>query len=135
MHKLTGFTDRWSVKPGESIRFMVSSAVDAPFNLRFARHLCADPNPAGPGYREVTMPTILDGEHAGQEQAALPGSYGHATGLAIDPARGLTLTATIWPTLPNERQGLLSLSGQDGHAAGGRVRRACGRAAGPRRAL
>jgi N,N-dimethylformamidase len=114
MHKLTGYTDRWSVKPGESIRFMVSSAVDAPFNLRFARHLCADPNPAGPGYREVTMPTILDGEHAGQEQAALPGSYGHATGLAIDPARGLTLTATIWPTLPNERQGLLSLSGQDG---------------------
>ena len=112
MHGLTGYTDRWSAKPGESIRFMVSSAGDTPFTLRFARHLCADPNPAGPGYREVTMPTSLDGEHPGLAQPAKLGSYGHATGLPIDPAQGLALSATIWPTLPNERQGVLSLSGQ-----------------------
>ncbi len=91
---------------------MVSSAGDTPFTLRFARHLCADPNPAGPGYREVTMPTSLDGEHPGLAQPAKLGSYGHATGLPIDPAQGLALSATIWPTLPNERQGVLSLSGQ-----------------------
>ena len=114
MHRLTGYTDRWSVKPGESIRFMVSSAAGAPFSLRFARHICADPNPAGPGYREVAMPTGLDGEHPGLAQEAVLGSYGHATGLPLDPARGLTLTATIWPTLPNERQGVLSLSGPGG---------------------
>jgi N,N-dimethylformamidase len=113
MHALTGYTDRWSVKPGQDIRFMVSSAGGAPFSLRFARHLCADPNPAGPGYREVTMLSPLDGEHAGQEQVVL-GSYGHATAVAIDAAAGLRLTATIWPTLPDGRQGVLSLAGPAG---------------------
>jgi N,N-dimethylformamidase len=48
MHKLTGYADRWSVRQGETIRFMVSSASGKDFTLRFVRHLCSDPNPAGP---------------------------------------------------------------------------------------
>ena len=31
MHPLVGYCDRWSVKPGERIRFMVSSAQGARF--------------------------------------------------------------------------------------------------------
>jgi N,N-dimethylformamidase len=42
------------------------------------------------------------------------GSYGHATAVAIDAAAGLRLTATIWPTLPDGRQGVLSLAGPAG---------------------
>ena len=111
MHALTGYTDRWSVKPGETIQFMISSAGGASFTLRFARHLCADPNPAGPGYREQPMPTPLDGGHPGMAQPAWLGSYGLARGFEADLSGGLTFAATIWPTLPSGRQGLLSLSG------------------------
>lgn len=114
MHRLSGYTDRWSAKPGETIQFMVSSAAGASFTLDVVRLLCADPNPNGPGYREVPMPSSADGQHPGQEQPAPLGSYGHAAGLELDMSSGLTLAATVWPTLPGERQGLLSLSRPDG---------------------
>jgi N,N-dimethylformamidase len=100
MHPLVGYCDRWSVKPGQSIRFMVSSAEDAPFDLRFVRHLCADPNPAGPGYREIAMPSPLDGNHPGIFQTARLGSYGIAA-IEIGPGPILAIGATIWPTLPD----------------------------------
>jgi N,N-dimethylformamidase len=110
MHKLVGYCDGWSVKPGQPIRFMVSSAGDAPFDVRFVRHLCADPNPDGPGYRETAMPTQVDGTRPGRFQDAYLGSHGHAAGLAINPASGLAIGATIWPTMPTRgRQALVTL--------------------------
>jgi N,N-dimethylformamidase len=100
MHKLVGYCDRWSAKPGQRIRFMVGSADAAPFELRFVRHLCADPNPNGPGFREIAMPSPIDGRRAGQAQTAQLGSYGHATGLPVATEAGLFIGATIWPTAP-----------------------------------
>ncbi len=109
MHGLTGYADRWSVKQGGSIRFMVSSQAGRDYTLRFVRHLCADPNPAGPGYAEQAMPTTLDGVKPGSAQPAELGSYGHAT-LPADLRGGVRLSATIWPTTPDKgRQGVLSL--------------------------
>ena len=109
MHQLTGYCDRWSAKPGATIRFMTSSANNAPFALRFVRHLCTDPNPRGPGYREVPMPTPIDGTLPGRSQPAWLGSYGLAPGLVGDFAHGLSIVATIWPTTPTSgRQGVVS---------------------------
>ena len=48
MHNLTGYVDRWSAKQGKPIRFHISSAGGAPFDLRFVHHTCPDPNPRGP---------------------------------------------------------------------------------------
>jgi len=110
MHALTGYTDRWSAKQGSTIRFMVSSSDNRPFTLRFVRHLCADPNPAGPGYAEVAMPSPLDGPHAGIAQSAHLGSFGHLAALPADLRGGVRLAATIWPTTPAKgRQGLVAL--------------------------
>ncbi|MEA2792162.1 MAG: hypothetical protein QOG73_4568, partial [Acetobacteraceae bacterium] len=110
MHALTGYADRWSVKQGDAIRFMVSSADGRDFALRFVRHLCADPNLAGPGYAEVAMPSPLDGLHAGRQQPAHLGSFGYAASLPADLQGGVTLSATIWPTTPDKgRQGLVAL--------------------------
>jgi N,N-dimethylformamidase len=107
---LTGYADRWSVKQGAEIGFMVSSAESCDFTLRFVRHLCADPNPAGPGYAEVPMPTPLDGVHAGTQRAAHLGSFGHVAALPADLRDGVTLSATIWPTTPDKGvQGLVAL--------------------------
>src|SRR5579871_2815020 len=109
MHALTGYTDRWSVRPGETIRFMISSAADRDFALRFVRHICADPNPKGPGYQDVAMPTATDGTHAGKQQQAWLGSFARAS-LPVDLHRGVRLSATIWPTTPRKgRQGLIAL--------------------------
>ncbi|WP_395666559.1 N,N-dimethylformamidase beta subunit family domain-containing protein [Methylocella sp.] len=110
MHQLTGYVDRWSAKQGGTLRFMVSSAGGRDYALRFVRHLCADPNPAGPGYHEVPMPTGLDGTRPGTEQGAWLGSFGHARIGAL-PGGTLTLRATIWPTTPRKGvQGVLALA-------------------------
>ena len=100
MHSLVGYCDRWSVKPGQTIRFMVSSATDARYQLRFVRHLCADPNPKGPGYREVAMPSEVDGAQEGLFQPAHLGSYGVASDVPVAADGDVAIGATIWPTLP-----------------------------------
>jgi len=108
---IVGYCDRWSVKPGGTIRFMVSSADDRPFDLRFIRLTCADPNPDGPGYREIAMPSPADGTIAGRFQPAWPGSYGTVERLALGALpEGLVLGATVWPTTPTgKRRGVIAL--------------------------
>lgn len=110
MHPLTGYPDRWSVKPGQTIRFMVSSQAGRDYTLRFVRHLCADPNPDGPGYAETPMPTPLDGIRGGQAQHAAPGSFARAA-LPVELGSGVRLSATIWPTTPGRgMQGVIALT-------------------------
>ncbi|HET7883158.1 MAG TPA: N,N-dimethylformamidase beta subunit family domain-containing protein, partial [Acetobacteraceae bacterium] len=110
MHALTGYADRWSVRQGDAIRFMISSARDREFSLRIVRHICADPNPDGPGYAEIAMPSAIDGKHGGKEQAAHLGSFGYVPSLPLDLRDGVRLSATIWPTTPGKcRQGLIAL--------------------------
>lgn len=109
MHKLSGYPNRWGQKQGAEIRFHIASAGSAPFALRFVRHICADPNPEGPGYEEIEMPSPLPATLQSQEQGAWAGSFARADGLAL-PAGPLTLRATIWPTTPtNGEQGILAL--------------------------
>lgn len=108
---LVGYCDRWSVKPGGTIRFMVSSAESRPFDLRFVRLICADPNPEGPGYRAVAMPSPADGTIAGRFQPAHPGSFAVVERLDLgDLNAGLVLGATVWPTTPTgRRRGVIAL--------------------------
>jgi N,N-dimethylformamidase len=135
MHRLVGYCDRWSARPGQSIRFMVASADDAPFDLRFVRHLCADPNPAGPGYRETEMQSHLAGRHEGRAQSAQTGSYGVAHGLRVASETGMGIGATIWPTLPRGPQAIVTLAtplfalclGLDEHGAFAELRHVDGR--------
>ena len=110
MHALTGYCDRWSARPGERVRFMVASRDGAPYDLRFVRILCSDPNPRGPGYRETAMPTPLDGRRPGTDLRAHPGSRAVAPALAL-PSGALAMTATVFPTTPGNgrRAAVLSL--------------------------
>jgi N,N-dimethylformamidase len=110
MHTLTGYADRWSVRQGGTIRFMVSSVGGKNFTLRFVRHLCSDPNPTGPGYAELPMPSAIDGVFGGKEQPAYLGSFGYVASLPVGLLGGVRLSATIWPTTPRKgRQGLLAI--------------------------
>ena len=93
MHALSGYADRWSVRQGERICFMVSSVEGRDFRLRFVRHICADPNPVGPGYREVPVVTSIDGTLAGKQQPAQLGSHGHVASLPVDLRDGVCSAA------------------------------------------
>ncbi len=116
MHPLLGYVDRWSVKPGGTVTLRVGSAKDAPFETRIARVLCGDPNPKGPGYREIKMPHPTDGSHPGKEQGTHLGSWGQVASLDLtSAANGLVLAVTVWPTTPKKgRQGVFAWTGADG---------------------
>ena len=116
MHPTLGYVDRWSVKPGGKITLMASSAGGATFQTRIARIQCGDPNPRGPGYREIGMPHATDGTHPGREQRTHLGSWGRIPLLDLSRVSGaLVAVATIWPTTPARGiQGILAWVGEDG---------------------
>ncbi|WP_159998356.1 N,N-dimethylformamidase beta subunit family domain-containing protein [Roseomonas sp. 18066] len=100
MLPVTGYVDRWSVRPGETIRFMISSRGAQPYRARLARIFCGDPNPKGPGYRERAMPCGIEGAHAGAEQPVRPGSRGFVP--RLDLATSFSVALTLKPTLLDE---------------------------------
>ena len=116
MLPVTGYVDRWSVRPGETIRFMISSRAGKDYTARLARIFCGDPNPAGPGYREVAIPCPIDGRHAGREQPVHPGSRAVVPEVDLDAGDGLSLALTFRVTRPNlfRPQTLFHARGEDG---------------------
>ena len=101
MIPLTGYGDRLSARPGETIAFKVSSSSTEPYSARLVRIVCADPNPAGPGRIEETVDASFAGTYPSHVQPFYPGSY--ARTLSDDPLPPLdsfTAIATIWPTTP-----------------------------------
>jgi N,N-dimethylformamidase len=96
---LTGYTDRLSVAPGETLDFMVSS--DEPkYSVTVVRLFHGDRNPDGPGFKQEEIEASVNGEYAGRRQRTHPGSYGLVEGI---PALGaaIGLSAWIFPTTPD----------------------------------
>ena len=119
MLPLTGYADRFSVAPGETIEFKVSSAAAEPYEARLVRVISGDPNPAGPGIKEEPVEAPFAGSYRSRLQAVPLGSYAKiADASALRGLRSFTLVATIWPTTPAKgRQGILSKQGP-GRGAG-----------------
>jgi N,N-dimethylformamidase len=115
MLPITGYVDRWSAKPGDTLRFMVAVQGGGRYRARVARVLCGDPNPAGPGYREIAVPWELEGEHEGEDQPIARGSWVDVARLDLGEAgRGIGFAATVWPTrLAAGRQSVLCWQGGD----------------------
>lgn len=102
---LTGYSDRLSVRSGDTIGFKVSATgadADKPRQIRthLMQCICADPNPAGPGMIERPADQWYEDEqHVAVEQPIHAGSYGMSDKMQLLPdAAELTLTATVWPT-------------------------------------
>ncbi|MBM7417371.1 MULTISPECIES: N,N-dimethylformamidase beta subunit family domain-containing protein [Nocardiaceae] len=115
--KVVGYADKLSVEPGAAITFMVSSEPGR-FSAQLVRLIHGDENPAGPGYKDVTISSTLDGEYEGGEQKLRTGSYLRAPSSAeLDGARDLTVQTWICPTLPSKAvQTIVSRGGADGFA-------------------
>ena len=111
MLPITGYADRYSVAPGESIAFKVSSAAAEDYEARLVRVISGDPNPAGPGIREEPVEAAFAGPYPSRVQPIHNGSWARVAAAApLDTLESFTVAATIWPTLPrlSRRQGLVS---------------------------
>ena len=83
MLAITGYADRWSVRQGDDIAFMISVKGGGRYSTRIARVICGDPNPRGPGYREIPVKWDLEGQHDGIEQIIAKGSWVDVPALAL----------------------------------------------------
>lgn len=100
MLRITGYTDRCSVEPGDDITFFVHSEFDEPYRADIVRLIHGDTNPAGPGFKEKVIRTAVTGEYDGRHQPIYAGSY-----VLVPPDKRLdvesfTLCAYIYPTTP-----------------------------------
>ena len=114
MLPITGYADRWSVRSGDAINFMIAVKAGGRYSARIARVICGDPNPKGPGYREIPVKWDLEGQHDGIEQSIAKGSWVDVSALAL-PAGPIAFAATVWPTLlAAGRQAVLNWAGAGG---------------------
>lgn len=113
--RIVGYGDRLSVAPGERIGFRVSCH-DEDYEAAIVRLIHGDPNPRGPGFREVEVEGIPTRPYPGRVQDIPLGSYvrvEHAEALA--PDQGQILSCWVYPTTPGKgRQGLLTKWSEDG---------------------
>ena len=108
---LTGYCDRFSVKPGEEINFMVSAEGTERAEAQLVQLIHGDETPGGPGFLEKEVPGPIDGAQTVFQQFTQAGSFARV----VDPECHLavegsfTLWAYVWPTTPEKgRQGILT---------------------------
>ncbi len=98
---IAGYSDRLSVRPGETIRFAVSSLAETNYQATLFRSISSDPNPEGPGIVELNAdeyfkPVELPSRH----QSIKPGSYGEtAKPLAITSTNSMRLSVSVSSSL------------------------------------
>jgi len=99
--RLVGYSDRLSIRSGETIAFKVSSQVDAPCTARLMRSICADPNPAGTGIVETDMSAVFpEITFASRLQEFSPGSYARTDrDVSVPLESGVAVEVAVFPTL------------------------------------
>ena len=105
---IVGYADRFSVQPGESIKFMVSSELPR-YRVEIVRLIHGDTNPRGPGVKEELVDTPVNKDYPGEFQPLPNGSYVSVPdNVALQLSGSFTLQAWIYPTTPQKGpQGIL----------------------------
>ena len=121
---LTGYCDRFSVKPGQEINFMASAEGTDRADVQLVQLIHGDETRGGPGFVEKEVPGPIDGSHPVYQQFTQAGNFARVADpecrLAIEGS--FTLWAYVWPTTPTKgRQGILtrwSVEANRGYAMG-----------------
>lgn len=99
---LIGYTDKFSVHPGQRIGFKVSSHSQQNYRAQLVRVISCDPNPEGPGIIEYPVEHSANGEYESRTQDVALGSYLQVVDCSsINGVGSFTLNAIIWPTTPH----------------------------------
>ncbi|MBN35222.1 MAG: N,N-dimethylformamidase [Rhodospirillaceae bacterium] len=114
---LNGYSDKISVRPGETIRFHVSCDGPQAYDAQVVRLICADDNPAGAPFEAEPVDAAINGTFAGKPQMIHAGSHVMVPSSDLfDAAGGFTLQALVMPTTPSKgRQGLLGTWSETEH--------------------
>jgi len=108
--QLTGYSDKYSVHPGDEIKFYVNSENGLDYDAAIVRLIHGDTNPDGPGYKEEEIETTVTGTYAGRQQRIHGGSYICVPdSWSLRSLESFTLQVMVWSTTPTKRrQGLLT---------------------------
>jgi N,N-dimethylformamidase len=116
--KIVGYTDRSSVRPGESLAFKVScEGGAAEYDAEIVRLICGDDSPQGPGFKAERVQASVNGRYPGRKQRINIGSFGYVEPgfVTHDHTGGFTLAAVVYPTwlAKQEDQALLACRNVD----------------------
>ena len=113
---LNAYSDRISVRPGETIRFHVSCEGPEAYDAQVVRLICADDNPRGAPFRAEPVVSPLEGRHPGRPQVIHAGSHGLVPASPAFACVSLTLQALVMPTTPDKgRQAILGTWSASSH--------------------
>ncbi len=109
MKKVVGYTNAWSVMPGETLSVMVSTYCPERYRADLVRVICGDDDPDRDIYREEEIAAPFSGEYPGRTQPTVAGSYVIVPDApAIDSLESFTVQAWVFPTTPDKgEQGLI----------------------------
>lgn len=109
MLRITGYSDKYSVCPGDSIKFYINSEHNEDYDAHIVRLIHGDTNPEGPGYKEEEIAAPCNKSYPGRNQRIHGGSYIVVPQDERFDVASFTLQAYIFPTTPDKgRQGLLT---------------------------
>ncbi|MEX1110090.1 MAG: N,N-dimethylformamidase beta subunit family domain-containing protein [Dongiaceae bacterium] len=117
MHRILGYADRWTLRPGETVRMQASCDDVARYRADIVRLICGDDMPAGPGFKETVVAELS--EFAGRFQPIEIGSFGIvAADPALDTDGAFAIALTIFPTMPGEGEQCLMARARPDRRAG-----------------
>lgn len=109
MLRITGYSDRYSIHPGDEIKFYVNSEKGEDYDAKLVRLIHGDTNPEGPGYKEEEIDAPFDRTHKGRNQKIHGGSYVTVPHDARMTVESFTIQAFVFPTTPTKGpQGILT---------------------------
>ncbi len=113
---ITGYLDRFSARPGESLAVKISVPSGAGYRAKLRRVISGDPNPAGPGLRFEDLAVRFDTAFQGRHQPIHLGSYAL---MPKAPRRGpgpCSWTALVWLQAQPKGEACVISEEQAGHS-------------------
>ena len=108
---LIGYSDKLSLRPGETVSFKVSSTLKKSFSASLKRSISADPNPKGIGIVEKDASKYFKtSSFKSRNQSFKPGSYAISKKpIKVSIKKNLNLSVIIFPTLSlSQKQTILA---------------------------
>src|SRR3954447_1767065 len=116
--RITGYCDKLSAAPGETIKFMVNCELPA-YTAEMVRIICGDTNPQGPGVKEKVVKTPANKTYKGRKQAIEAGSYVVIPSTPLlESLSSFSLQTMIWPTTPGKGRQVIMAKFRDRDKSG-----------------
>ena len=110
MKKIVGYTDTWSVRPGSTVGFKISTYGPERYRADLVRVICGDDDPEHGIFSEQELEAACNGEYPGRLQPIDAGSYCLVeAGTDARELRDFTVYAWVFPTAPSKgEQGIVT---------------------------